>query len=457
MERIPFYLFISVFIISSCGGGGGSGSSAPTTPTTPAPSISFSASSSSEANGAVVTLTWSSSNATSCTGSVTAGSSSFSGSKGTSGNEDVSVGYGTNTFSLSCTGSGGTSSQAVSVTGTQAYDATAFVGTGTKIYKGFLVSMIPDTAATISTVEFELSASESDSSILEFQSARVYEVQYIAYYLDEDENPTGLILGGDTLNGFDYDMPITDVNLNGIYLNTSVSVDPFNFNAATLEDLEQFSADLNLDFDYQEDTSGINWFPDLEMGILAVPNYSPSDNNSQLMGYSEGVNSYQVLYLVEKGSWDENESNKVSESDILETNFAKIDLFTSYQSLANFVPFDYGMKVKSEKYGSTYSTDNTYTTATLRGSFKADEITPSDNEVWDTDAYGVKYLFNTDSASDQRFFLKFDRGFWSDSPITNYEVYFSPPDKAGFVGFKLGGYDWTPEGDTNMTLLINND
>ena len=38
-----------------------------------------------------------------------------------------------------------------------------------------------------------------------------------------------------------------------------------------------------------------------------------------------------------------------------------------------------------------------------------------------------------------------------------YEVYFLAPDKSGFVGFKLGGYDFTPEGDTNMTLLFNND
>jgi hypothetical protein len=455
MKKTSLYLLISVFIISSCGGGGGGGSSAPT-PTTPAPSISFSTSSSSIANGAVVTLTWSSSNATSCTGSVTAGSSNFSGSKGTSGSEDVSVGYGTNTFSLSCTGAGGTSSQAVTVTGTQGYDATAFVGSGTKIYRGFLVHKTSGTAASFATVEFNLVASDSDPSILEFESARVYEVQYVAYFLDENENVLGLTVDGDRLSDEAdvYALPITDNNLNGIYLNTSVSVDPFNFDPPSLDDLEQFSADFNLDFDFENESA---WFPDLEIGVVAIPNDSPTDNTSQFMGYSEGIDSYTVLYLVEKGSWDENESNKPSESDILGTSFAKIDLFTAYQSLPNFVPFDYGMRVKSEKYDSTDFADNSYQTATLRGSFKADEITPSDNAVWDSDAYGVKYLFNTDSASDQRFFLKFDKNFLNNRPITNYEVYFLAPDKSGFVGFKLGGYDGDVEGDTNMSLLFNND
>ena len=35
--------------------------------------------------------------------------------------------------------------------------------------------------------------------------------------------------------------------------------------------------------------------------------------------------------------------------------------------------------------------------------------------------------------------------------------YFLSPDKSGFIGFKLGGYDSGVEGDTNALLLFNNE
>ena len=451
MNKLSAYILLSTFILASCGGGGGGGS-APT-PSEPAASITFSASSSSVATGQIVTLTWSTTNATSCTAS-----GGWSGTKSTSGNEDVATTYGTNTFSLSCTGSGGSSSKSVTVEGTQGFDATAFVGTGSKVYKGFLVHKGDDSCASIATVEFDLSGSD-DATVLRFDGYRVYEVQYICYYFDDNDNPLGLQLSGD-LYGDDYDyydIPVVDNTLNGIYLNPSVSVDPFNYDPPDLDDLVQFSADINLDFDYGEDDG--YFYPDIQMGVLALPNESSTDNTSAFIGTSETGDDYSFLYLVEKGSWDDNESNKPSESDILGTNYAKIDLYTAYQSLPNLVPNDYGLKVKSETFSQSDSAQDTYSTETLRGSFKADKITPTDNEIWSTNSYGVKYMFNSDPDSDQRVFFKMDtyQRFTNTYDIDNYEVYFLSPDKSGYVGFKLGGYDFGVEGDTNALLLFNNE
>ena len=70
---IKINLLITVFLVSACGGGGGGGSSS-TEPNTPGPvtnvSInSFIASSYSIQQSESITLSWSSSNATSCSGS----------------------------------------------------------------------------------------------------------------------------------------------------------------------------------------------------------------------------------------------------------------------------------------------------------------------------------------------------------------------------------------------------
>ena len=105
--KISFYsLFILLFVVS-CGGGGGGGSPAPSEPS---PTSSLSSSSSSVLIDTVVTLTWSSTNATSCTASGT-----WTGTKATSGSEDVTIATpGNNQFTITCSGAGG--SQAASVT-----------------------------------------------------------------------------------------------------------------------------------------------------------------------------------------------------------------------------------------------------------------------------------------------------------------------------------------------------
>ena len=111
MSKYYSYLIISIFFLSSCGGGGGGGSTPD--PVTPAPVISFSATPTSAPISSSVTLSWSSSNASSCSAS-----GSWQGSKGVSGSENIIISnIGNNDFSLSCSGSGGTSSKSLTVVG----------------------------------------------------------------------------------------------------------------------------------------------------------------------------------------------------------------------------------------------------------------------------------------------------------------------------------------------------
>ena len=81
-----------------------------------APTVTLTASPTTVASGAISTLTWTTTNATSCTGSGTG----FTGDQATgSGSLAVSV-TATTTFMLTCTGDGGTASQSVTVTATAA-------------------------------------------------------------------------------------------------------------------------------------------------------------------------------------------------------------------------------------------------------------------------------------------------------------------------------------------------
>ena len=112
MKRLGVVLFTFIFVVS-CGGGGGGGGGGSTPPPNPAPSINLSASSSEQLVNSNVTLTWSSSNATSCSAS-----GDWSGTKSTSGSEDVTISKaGSNTYSLACSGAGGNRSDAVIVVG----------------------------------------------------------------------------------------------------------------------------------------------------------------------------------------------------------------------------------------------------------------------------------------------------------------------------------------------------
>jgi hypothetical protein len=81
------------------------------TPPTAAPTVSINASPTSVASGSPATLTWVSTNATSCTAS-----GSWSGTKATSGSQSTGNLTQSSTYALSCTGTGGQAQASASVT-----------------------------------------------------------------------------------------------------------------------------------------------------------------------------------------------------------------------------------------------------------------------------------------------------------------------------------------------------
>ncbi|HZF14536.1 MAG TPA: hypothetical protein VE046_01210 [Steroidobacteraceae bacterium] len=89
--------FLALAVLAGCGGGGGGGGSKP------APTVTLSANPTTVNSGATAQLTWSSTNATSCTAS-----GAWSGAKAVSGTETSPAITAASTFTLSCTGAGGT-------------------------------------------------------------------------------------------------------------------------------------------------------------------------------------------------------------------------------------------------------------------------------------------------------------------------------------------------------------
>ena len=113
------FITFGVFLITSCGGGGGGGgeSTPPVVPPTPSPTVTLSADPTTVYIGNSTTLTWTSTNASSC-----AASGDWTGSKSTSGNEDAQVTKeGTSTYTITCTNSSGSAVSNVSVTGENLY------------------------------------------------------------------------------------------------------------------------------------------------------------------------------------------------------------------------------------------------------------------------------------------------------------------------------------------------
>ena len=98
-----YFIFLSVFILVSCGGGGGGGGSAAAEILSKI--TSFASDVLSTEVGGTATLTWSSTETTSCTAS-----GGWSGQKATSGSEEVTISTAGNTsYSLRCTGATGSS------------------------------------------------------------------------------------------------------------------------------------------------------------------------------------------------------------------------------------------------------------------------------------------------------------------------------------------------------------
>ncbi len=98
-------------LMASCGGGGGGSAPTPPSPPAPAPALTLSVSPDTLLTGQPATLTWSSTNASSCTAS-----NGWTGSKAASGTETLPALAATTTFTLACTGTGGTATQNATVT-----------------------------------------------------------------------------------------------------------------------------------------------------------------------------------------------------------------------------------------------------------------------------------------------------------------------------------------------------
>ena len=463
MKKLSLYILTSTFILASCGGGGGGGGgSAPVAPSNPAPVVNFSASSSSVATGVAVTLTWSSSNATSCSASVSAGSATFAGTKGTSGNEDVVVVYGTNTFNLSCTGSGGSSSKNVTVQGTQIFNESAFVPLGeTKTYKGFLFNKIDGSTGCLASIEMDLTNNDNFLSISNYLTNEWRWIQY-DYDSDTGTYTSGLRLSkdysaqeGDEPGTF-YSIGITDSNLNGIEV-TDVNSDPYGGDSTV--DLESQSADIYLETGYE-----FYCHPDMEMGLLALNNSSATEQDSAFIGTSESSIGYTFLYMVSKEYWDKYSDNQPSEADIFNVNWLDVDLFTSYRSNPTLTQNAEGFSVKTNLVESVNNASTTERLTAI-GSRLTDSIDTSDNSILVSNRYITKYLFEgDDNWSTQRIFLKATLGndcltfsaSYKNCSIYDFDIFFLTPDKEDLIGFKMGGYNDTSE-TTNAKIILNND
>jgi hypothetical protein len=98
----------------SCSGDGGSGQASATVTVTnasPAPTVTLTAAPTIVTSGGSSTLTWSTTNATSCTAS-----GGWSGDKSTSGSQNTGALTATTSFTLNCTGNGGSAQSSVTVT-----------------------------------------------------------------------------------------------------------------------------------------------------------------------------------------------------------------------------------------------------------------------------------------------------------------------------------------------------
>ena len=106
------YIISSLFIISSCGGGGGGGGAAAVQKIA-ATISSFTSSIFSTEVGSSVEITWSSSNASSCSAS-----GGWSGTKAVNGSETIEVSsVGDTSYTLTCSGEGGNASRTITIEG----------------------------------------------------------------------------------------------------------------------------------------------------------------------------------------------------------------------------------------------------------------------------------------------------------------------------------------------------
>ena len=173
----------------SCSGAGGTAAQSATVTTTaatPAPTVSLNASPSSISSGSSATLTWSSTNATACTAS-----GAWSGTVATSGTKSTGALSSSQTYNISCTGTGGTTQGSTIVTVTSASPTTAAAATCTGSSGALTLKASIPRASGISplTVFFDATAT-TDSSVKAGASA-FQDVQYSWNFGDTGTSGTG--------------------------------------------------------------------------------------------------------------------------------------------------------------------------------------------------------------------------------------------------------------------------
>ena len=195
-------VFLSIIILTACGGGGG-GSSEPTPPPTPPATVNLTANPISVAIGAETTLTWTTTNASTCNAS-----GAWSGTKPTSGSENVAIAAsGDNQFNLTCSGPGGAGSDSVTVEGYETASGFVVDGyiSGAEVFIDQNSNLLLDGDETSTT----------SSSNGEF-SLRKYEGDYISIGgIDYETQATldGLLLWHKNFENFDFRAitPVTSV------------------------------------------------------------------------------------------------------------------------------------------------------------------------------------------------------------------------------------------------------
>ena len=272
MNKILSITFSILFIVS-CGGGGGGDESAPSVPAPQNITVSLTSSAESAEVNSSITLTWSSTLATSCSAS-----GSWSGSKATSGTESITIGLGgSNTYSLSCSASGANSGSAsTTVNGIRYFDG--------KVFDGYIRGA-------------EVFVDTNDNLILDAIESSVS--------TDNSGGFTKLLFGNGTLvskGGFDLDTGADLTNLTLVHklegYETSKLVSPFSTMIAYMSDASIINAAL--DIDASIDLLTTDPIPNLGNGIydqiyekgnqLTVLSYT-------LQNHSNAVDSNSKLYF----------------------------------------------------------------------------------------------------------------------------------------------------------------
>ena len=463
LKNISFSL--SFLLIISCGGGGGGGSApapTPSAPVNPPISITISSSLTSPLIGDETTLTWSTSNATSCSAT-----GSWSGDKGTSGSETLKLTISGNiTFGLSCTSSSLSGSKSLTIAVTPALNAYAYIN-GPTTFSGFYVHAKDGYKVSFMAVEVDMDINDNNSLFI--TAFRYSENRFLGFQsVDGVNDGTGLRFGDRNYNVNEdgeqvtYRIPLVSTSFhstNQVLLNTDSSLNPYTYDPTSFDDLEQFNADITLSFEeaFADATSQSS----IKMSTVAFPKDSENSNDATFVGSSKNDGSWSFLYIVDKREVEKYSDNLVSESDIFNISWGMSGLFTSFLSKPNFEIYNDGIKVTSNRF-----IPGSFTTSRQKGSLtdareaSLFDATVSDNTVTNTRAYAVKYM-QPETTSKFRGFKKYNvSNDCSQSgrycSITNPQFYFFEPSKESLIGFKIGGYWGEPE-ETVVRFLTNID